>query len=342
MKPKLAECVFIYRKGDEVYLDDYNRKERYVYKYNENLHALLVSLDGKTPIEEFKKQFGDEGYRVIEALEREQLVYDASMDQEIPLDWKRRYSRLLAFFMNRSDQIKAKDYLARMRSACVTIIGLGGTGTRIATELAMSGVGILRLVDPDRVELSNLDRQLLFTEQDIGDDKVSAAKKRLKALSSTLRIQTFKCRIGADITTLENLIIDSNVVVNCADEPSVDITSDWVAKACEALEIPHIVGGGYSTHYSSLGPTIIPGKTALWASFDELLTNPARHQLEQLELPHHKPLNGALGPMVGIVASIQALEAIKIITEYENVSLANRLGDFDFSTLSFNWRTLES
>ncbi|NUR84898.1 MAG: ThiF family adenylyltransferase [Nonomuraea sp.] len=139
------------------------------------------------------------------------------------------------------------DFQLRLKRARVTVIGLGGSGTHAAWSLAAAGVGRLHCVDPDTVELSNLNRQILYTEADIGLPKAEAALRRLTAANSDITITTDRTRIStpADLRSLlHNPACD--VLVLCADEPrGPDGLRAWTDRLCMAAGIPW-VGGGYS------------------------------------------------------------------------------------------------
>ncbi len=135
------------------------------------------------------------------------------------------------------------------RASRVTMIGLGGTGGAAATALAASGIGRLHCIDPDTVELSNLNRQTLYTEDDLGRPKVAAAAERLGRLNSDIVVSTEQRRIGgqADVAAL---LPGCDVLVLAADDPP-DIRP-WTNRACLAAGTPW-VDGGYS------GPVVTVG-----------------------------------------------------------------------------------
>ena len=131
----------------------------------------------------------------------------------------------------------------RIRAARVLVIGLGGTGGHAAWSLAASGVGRLHLVDPDVVELSNLNRQLLYTEADIGRPKVEVALDRLRRVNSDIEITGERAAVtGPD--DLDRLLDGFGVLVLCADHPrEPGGIRTWANRVCARRGIPWVTGG---------------------------------------------------------------------------------------------------
>lgn len=147
---------------------------------------------------------------------------------------------------------------AKLKAAKVVVLGIGGVGSAAATGLAAAGIGRLHCVDHDIVELSNLNRQLLYTEQDIGTAKVDAAVKRLRSLNSDIEIT------GADVPldgpqAMARECEGADAVVLCADHPP-HIIRQWMDQVAFDRGIPwlcaHYDGPKFST------ACFIPGKTA--------------------------------------------------------------------------------
>ena len=129
---------------------------------------------------------------------------------------------------------------ALLKQADVAVVGVGGTGGHAAMALAAAGVGRLRLVDFDRVDLSNLNRQVLFTEADIGRPKLDAAANRLRAINTDIEITTRELRI----TGPEDLVPvakEADALLMSADRP-VDIRK-WANRACLAAGTPWVDAG---------------------------------------------------------------------------------------------------
>jgi molybdopterin/thiamine biosynthesis adenylyltransferase len=128
----------------------------------------------------------------------------------------------------------------RLRRARVTVVGVGGTGGLVALALAASGVGALHCVDRDVVELSNLNRQVLFTEADLGRPKADAAIERLRALNSGIAITGATLAINGE-ADLRPLAASCDLLLLCADQPG-EIRA-WANRACLAAGTPWIDAG---------------------------------------------------------------------------------------------------
>lgn len=214
----------------------------------------LTRMDGATPLQDIEAalvhahpQLGSDGARrLVAALISTGYVEDAAAgrpegftDEEIE-----RYSRNHAYFRRIDLRPDSDPWEAqrRLMNARVTVLGVGGTGSHAAWALAASGVGTLHLVDPDRVELSNLTRQALFSEADVGKPKAQVAAERLKALNSAGEF-TYALRQVATVDALRELAAGSDVFVLCADEPREDGITILTNRACAALRIPWVTAG---------------------------------------------------------------------------------------------------
>ncbi|GAA2276693.1 hypothetical protein GCM10010430_73250 [Kitasatospora cystarginea] len=218
-----------------------------------------------------------------------------------------RYSRNLAYF-RRVDlrpghtPRQAQNALARSR---VLVLGLGGTGSHAAWALAAAGIGAIHCVDHDRVEASNLTRQVLYTEADIGRPKAQAAAERLRSVNSQARI-TFEHRAVTDERQLDELLAGFDILALCADEPDSESLRGWVSKAAVRAGVPW-VGGGYN------GPLVTVGVfTPEGPCFPCLAAG------EEALLPAGPPPRlggqGVIAPSAGISGQLVANEVIALLT----------------------------
>jgi molybdopterin/thiamine biosynthesis adenylyltransferase len=184
----------------------------------------------------------------------------------------------------------------RLRQAHVLIAGVGGLGSPAAIYLACAGVGRLTIVDSDAVELSNLNRQILHGEEDIGEQKVFSAARKLARLNSTVAVNPVAARITAE--SLPGLLPGVNVVVDCLDNMA---TRFILNEACFRAGIPLIHGGLSGT----LGEitTIIPGQTPCLACMFP----------QPVEGKRPFPVFGCLP---ALIASLQVMEVIKLLAGF--------------------------
>lgn len=185
---------------------------------------------------------------IVNALVRSGHVEDAnSVPDGLTSREQERYLRNRDFFrwVDLSPSGNPWDPQLRLKRARVVVIGLGGTGSHAVWSLAACGVGRIHCVDSDTVELSNLNRQILYTEADIGRRKVDVAVRRLSAVNSDITV-TGECRRIDGEEALAPLVAGCDVLALCADEPRGEAgLRSWVNRACLSAGICW-VGGGYS------------------------------------------------------------------------------------------------
>jgi molybdopterin/thiamine biosynthesis adenylyltransferase len=202
----------------------------------------------------------------------------------------------------------------RLKEAHVLIAGVGGLGCASATYLTASGVGRITIVDFDVVELSNLNRQVLYGEEDIGEKKVLVTQKKLSKLNPEVEIIPVFSRITKE--NAFNIISGVQVVLDGLD--SFD-TRMLVNSACVKHKIPYIHGG--VSRFRGLITTIIPRKTACLACLC-LDGTPGGEGL------------GTVGVIPAVVGNIQALEAIKLLIG-QGPTLAGKLLRFNGNDMKF-------
>lgn len=204
----------------------------------------------------------------------------------------------------------------RLAEASVLIVGLGGLGSAVAPYLAGAGIGRLGLADPDTVSSSNLPRQTLYTEAQLGDPKTAAARERLAGLSSATRFDLYPEGLTAE--NARTLVAAYDLVVDCCDNyPTRFLLDD----ACTAAGRPWIYGSIGAFH----------GQVSLMNGhrgrrYADLY--PDRETLCRLP----RATAGVLGPVPGVVGAIEASEAIKWIVGFGE-PLDGRLLTVDLMTL---------
>jgi adenylyltransferase/sulfurtransferase len=213
---------------------------------------------------------------------------------------------------------------ARFAKAHVLIVGAGGLGNPAAQFLASAGVGTLTLVDADVVDLTNLQRQVLFAMESVGLPKVEAAARRLAAINPEVRVAQVRQRVGA--AELAALVGAADVVLDCTDNFA---TRHAINRACVAARKPLVSGAAIR----------FDGQLAV---FDVRQPDtPCYHCLfgegEDLEETRCATM-GVFAPVVGIVGATQAAEALKLIAGI-GTSLAGRLLLLD--ALAMEWREVK-
>ncbi|HBJ6904365.1 TPA: HesA/MoeB/ThiF family protein [Salmonella enterica subsp. enterica serovar Wyldegreen] len=227
-------------------------------------------------------------------------------------------------FMRYSRQILLADIAIegqqQLLNSHVLIVGLGGLGSPAALYLAGAGIGTLTLADDDDVHLSNLQRQILFTTDDIAHPKAQAAKLRLAQLNPGSKLIVLQQRLTGDV--LKNAVAHADVVLDCTDNMA---TRQEINAACVALNTPLISASavGFGGQLMVLTPPWEQGcYRCLWP--------------DDVEPERNCRTAGIVGPVVGVMGALQALEAIKLLSGIETPSGELRL--FDGKTSQ--WRSL--
>jgi molybdopterin/thiamine biosynthesis adenylyltransferase len=191
------------------------------------------------------------------------FVDDAGAPVPVPPREEDRYSRgvPLLRWMDLAPRTSPWDVQLRLREARVLLVGVGGTGGHAAQALVASGVGHVHCVDPDVVELSNLNRQPLYRESDLGRPKVDAALATLRALNSDVTVTGERREVTGpeDLTELVSRA-QYDLLVLAADRP--DEIRRWTNRACLAAGLPW-VDAGYRGPLVTAG-VYVPGQGACW------------------------------------------------------------------------------
>jgi len=188
----------------------------------------------------------------------------------------------------------------RLRAARALVVGAGGLGCPAALYLAASGIGRLTLADPDRVDLTNLQRQILFRTDSIGARKVDAAAAALGALNPEVELVTLAARLEGE--PLERLVAGADVVLDCSDNFA---TRHAVNRACVRHARPLVSGAalrfdGQIAVFDLRGPDA-PCYACLF---------PEGGETEELRCA----VMGVFAPLTGTIGALQALEAVKIVS----------------------------
>ncbi len=202
------------------------------------------------------------------------------------MSYTERYDRQL--------RILGKEGQEKLRSTTVAVVGLGGLGSIITYYLVAAGVGRLIVIDDGLVELSNLNRQILYTTSDIGLPKAYIAAARLRALNPEVEVVPHQARLTEE--NVERLLGDADILVDALDNwETRHILNRYAVGSGKPL-----IHGAVQGFYAQV-TTVIPGKGPCLACF---LPEP----------PRPRGVIPIIGAVVGIVASFQASEVIKLAT----------------------------
>lgn len=209
-----------------------------------------------------------------------------------------------------------------IRSGMAVVVGLGGLGSTSSILLARSGVGTLRLVDPDLVDLTNMQRQALYDEDDARNHtpKAAAARRHLAKVNSEVQYDVLVESLEA--SNAERIIRGATVVVDGLDNFR---GRDVLNRACARLRIPWIHGACVSTHGTVT--TIVPGETPCYSCIVP--------DASSRSTPYTSATVGVYAPAVFTIASIQAAEALKVLAGRMDDLLKGRMAWVDLWDSTF-------
>lgn len=294
---------------------------------------LLAALDGSRTVEQLRAEFGTETVDdVIAQLQEMAVVEDAADDDLLAPGELERFDRQLRYFSDvSSGELTPSRCQERLREAKVAVLGVGGLGGWSAWALACTGVGEMWLIDNDVVEISNLNRQILYTEADIGLLKVECAGERLRAFNSSCRITTAAERLESE-SDIAEFIAGADFVIDAADWPAHDIEC-WCNAACFEAGIPYITMSHFPP-IARVGPLYVPGATGCFACQEIAYRREYPLFDVAIEQRRAKPSPAAtLGPACGLIGGQVALEAMHLLTGLARPSTQGVAHMYDLQTM---------
>lgn len=208
----------------------------------------------------------------------------------------------------------------KLLSSSVLVVGAGGLASPACLYLAAAGIGTIGIMDDDKVELSNLQRQVIHTTRSIGSPKVQSASRTMAALNPDVRAKAFQKRLTKN--NAPELLKPFDFVIDATD----NLTSKFlIADACHAAGKPYSHAG--VNEFLGQTMTVIPGKTCCYRCVFQTIPHPSATS---------KP-RGPVGAVPGVIGAIQAMEAIKCILGIGTL-LTNRLLVYD--ALRSDFRTI--
>ncbi len=212
----------------------------------------------------------------------------------------------------------------RLRAARALVIGAGGLGCPAALYLATSGIGRLTIADGDQVDLTNLQRQILYRTESVGTPKVEAARATLGAVNPEVEVIALQARVAAD--AMARLVGDTDVVLDCSDNFA---TRHALNRACVALRKPLVSGAAIRFDAQVTVFDLRRPEAPCYACLF-----PEEGEVEEVQCA----VMGVFAPLTGIAGALQAMEAIKLIAGVGE-SLGGRLLLLD--ARNAEWRTVK-
>lgn len=189
----------------------------------------------------------------------------------------------------------------KLKNSRVLIVGMGGLGSPVALYLAAAGVGELHLADFDRVDLTNLQRQIIHDTDSVGEHKVDSALRRLSAINPEIKLVAHRSALEAD--SLADAVAAVDLVLDCCDNFS---TREAVNAACVAARKPLVSGAAIRLEGQL---SVFDSRQAASPCYHCLYGHGSEEELTCSEA-------GVIGPLVGLVGSLQALEALKVLAGF--------------------------
>lgn len=308
--------------------------------------ALVRLLDGGREVAQLELELGgvltaDEVRDGVETLHDGGFLEDAAVDPpaELSEDELRRYAPNINFFRTRAAAGESfYGPQVRLKQTRVVVFGMGGIGTNVCMALAELGVGHVTGVDFDRVDLSNLNRQVLYSTPAVGRPKVEVAAERMREFNPTIEFDAVEQKIGS-LPDVE-AILDAarpDFVFCLADKPNGWIDF-WVNEACVSRAIPYAagmissqVGIAYSVAPGQ-GPCyrcVVDGENAEHPEFAEVLGYVREHDLNAS--------NGALGPACMFLGYFLAYELLRHRLGLGGMLALDQVLEIDFVTFNQQW-----
>jgi len=199
----------------------------------------------------------------------------------------------------------------KLKESKVLVVGLGGLGSGAAYYLASAGIGEFGILDKDKVELSNLNRQILHQETNVGDLKINSASQKLSKLNKDIKINEYNIDLNKDNSV--EILSNYDFIVEASDNFE---TKFLVNDTCVKLGIPFVIGGVYQFEGQMM--TVIPRKTACYRCVSKEIPEPGTYPTTSE--------GGVMGTTAGLFGVIEANEAIKsIVFQDINQLLTNKM-----------------
>ncbi len=324
VRPQLKETKPVYYLDDRICFDTCGELTE-IEDPGQELRRLFALLDGTRTVEQVEEAFRLElpasavdVREVVAQLDSGGFLMDAAAPADLDEHELERWSRNLGLFETYATLERSKyEMQERLRACRVALLGVGGVGTHLALDLLGTGIQDVLIADYDRVELSNLNRQVLYEESDLGSVKVEIAARRMRAFDSRARVEAVHRRIGSGDDVYE-LVHGRDLVLACMDRPMTRIVR-WVNEGCVRAGVP-FMSGGVDTKRVLLY-TVAPGVSgciACWerSAITDEVTLALRDQMEVRfkDATPIGPYRAAFGPLVTVLTGLMITEVVRLAT----------------------------
>jgi molybdopterin/thiamine biosynthesis adenylyltransferase len=333
---KLGDCFYIGGSGtvsevaDPTGCVDYLFQVMNGHRTLDEIHGIVKRAHPAVTYEELcdaVAQFDRAGF-----LENGAFTPDGLLDQYELARWERNIDFLGAF---RASEVNKYELQHRLKMARVAILGLGGLGSHLLYDVAAVGVQDIRAVEFDRLELSNFNRQILYSEADVGRLKAELSVERIRAFSPRLKIDVVPMRLSS-VEDVARVIHDREYVLCVADRPEMEIIR-WVNEACVRTGAT-LISGGLDTPRGVYW-SMIPGTTGCvecWQRQVQERDPLAAALLEEQRRPGRAQYGGdntSFVPLVGLLAAYMLSDLVRMVTDIAPPVSPGRLFEVDFGSM---------
>jgi|tagenome__1003787_1003787.scaffolds.fasta_scaffold20742952_2 molybdopterin/thiamine biosynthesis adenylyltransferase len=322
-RPRLKDYVWV-ANDSRLTLSSDAGIEIVIERPQPELCDLLLMIDGTHDIPMLTKHMQDKWPLIEEEdvcyalrqLDRMNLLEEANAPTILDQRQRTRFASNLAFFGTFASMHQSRfSFQENLCRARLLLLGVGGIGSAVLANLAGLGVGTVILVDQDRVELTNLTRQFLYSEVDIGSRKVDKAANRAQSLYSDMQVFAHQIRIGGT-QDIKDLLRDVDLVICTIDDP--DSVRSWVNSACVEAEIPFIVGGIWAQRGQYM--SVSPGMSGCLECLALIASTDVQGVVSEPEA-----VNRGIGPMTSVLGGLMTLEALRYLTDFSSPVAAGRM-----------------
>jgi molybdopterin/thiamine biosynthesis adenylyltransferase len=355
IKPKIKSTARLFRLDDHIYLGSSGLSAE-IPDPTGSIEYLLQAMDGLRTVDQLHQTIqqkyphitSEEVTQAVKQMDQAGFLENAAFhSQGLLMEYDvTRWERNINFFGSFSDLHTNKYELQhRLKTARVVLLGLGGLGSHLLYDLVALGVQNIRVVEFDKVELSNLNRQILYTEGDVGRPKAEVAAERILAFNPHLHLEVISKRLGSLEDVLE-VIQESDCVLCVADRPKMDLIR-WVNEACVRQRIT-LINGGLDVQ-RGVYYTIIPGVTGCvecWRRQVQQQDPISSALLEERQRLQMGGENAAFVPLVTLVGGLMLSEFVRYTTQIAPLASAGRLMEIRFASMEMRqaeqWKRLDT
>lgn len=341
--PKLKHMAPLFTSGEMLYVGGYGEAAE-IPDADGAIRRLLELLDGTRTAEQAHAELATdfphvtlaEVHNAVRTFDESGFLLNGAMTSDgILTDYElRRWERNVNFFGSYCRLADNQyEWQRKLLDAKVTLLGLGGLGCHILQDMAAMGIGHVRVVEFDRVELSNLNRQILYRESDIGQLKIEIATARVQEFNPRIQIEKIPSRIESTQDVL-NAVAGADAVISVADRPKMEI-NHWVNEGCVQAGVP-LITGGLDTQ-RAVYFTVIPGETGCvecWRSEVFRTDAVSATLLDQKRERQIGGDNAAFAPLVTLTTAFLLAELVRVVTKLAPPAAAGRLIQYRFSDSS--------